>query len=34
MEEFPARAFLYQLNKQGLPWFVEELPTENLPIDN
>jgi saccharopine dehydrogenase (NAD+, L-lysine-forming) len=34
MEEFPALQFLYQLNKQGLPWFVEELPTENLPIDN
>ncbi|WP_456480473.1 saccharopine dehydrogenase family protein [Nautilia sp.] len=33
MEEFPARPFLYQLNKQGLPWFVEELPTEGLPID-
>jgi len=34
MEEFPARPFLYQLNKQGLSWFVEELPTENLPIDS
>ncbi|AZV45918.1 saccharopine dehydrogenase [Nautilia sp. PV-1] len=34
MEEFPARPFLYQLNKQGLPWFVEELPAEGLPIDN
>jgi len=34
MEEFKARPFLYQLNKQGLPWFVEELPTEGLPIDN
>ncbi|ACM93539.1 saccharopine dehydrogenase [Nautilia profundicola AmH] len=34
MEEFPARPFLYQLNKQGLPWFIEELPTEGLPIDN
>jgi len=34
MEEFPARPFLYQLNKQGLPWFVEELPTEGLPIDD
>lgn len=34
MEEFPARPFLYQLNKQGLPWFVEEMPTTGLPIDN
>ena len=34
MEEFPARPFLYALNKHGLPWFVEELPTEGLPIDN
>jgi saccharopine dehydrogenase (NAD+, L-lysine-forming) len=34
MEEFPARPFMYALNKYGLPWFIEELPTEGLPIDN
>jgi saccharopine dehydrogenase (NAD+, L-lysine-forming) len=33
MEEFPARPFMYALNKHGLPWFIEELPTEGLPID-
>ena len=33
MEEFKARPFMYELNKNGLPWFVIELPTENLPID-
>ncbi len=33
MEEFPARPFMCSLNKHGLPWFIEELPTENLPID-
>ncbi len=34
MEEFKAKPFLYQLNKQGLPWFVEELPISGLPIDD
>jgi saccharopine dehydrogenase (NAD+, L-lysine-forming) len=34
MEEFQARPFMYALNKHGLPWFIEELPTEGLPIDN
>jgi len=34
MEEFVARPFMYALNKHGLPWFIEELPTEGLPIDN
>jgi saccharopine dehydrogenase (NAD+, L-lysine-forming) len=33
MEEFDPMPFLYQLNSQGLPWFVEELPVEGLPID-
>jgi len=34
MEEFDPMPFLYELNKNGLPYFVVELPTENLPIDN
>jgi saccharopine dehydrogenase (NAD+, L-lysine-forming) len=34
MEEFPARPFMYALNKHGLPWFIEELPIEGLPIDS
>jgi len=34
MEEFPARPFMYALNKHGLPWFIEELPTVGLPIDD
>ncbi len=33
MEEFPARPFMYELNKNGLPWFIIELPTKGLPID-
>ena len=33
MEEFDAKPFMYALNKHGLPWFVQELPTEGLPID-
>jgi len=33
MEEFPARPFMYALNKYGLPWFIEELPIDGLPID-
>ncbi|NPA11494.1 MAG: saccharopine dehydrogenase family protein [Epsilonproteobacteria bacterium] len=33
MEEFDPMPFMYALNKHGLPWFVEELPSEGLPID-
>ncbi len=33
MEEFPARPFMFELNKNGLPWFIIELPTKGLPID-
>jgi len=33
MEEFDPMPFLYQLNSQGLPWFVEELPIGKSPID-
>ncbi|MEO1942507.1 MAG: saccharopine dehydrogenase family protein [Campylobacterales bacterium] len=33
LEEFDPMPFLYQLNRQGLPWFVMELPPEGLPID-
>ena len=34
MEEFPALPFMYELNKNSLPWFIKELPTEGLAIDN
>ena len=33
MEEFRAKDFMYELNENGLPWFIVELPTKNLPID-
>ncbi len=33
MEEFPAKPFMFELNKNGLPWFIIELPTKGLPID-
>ena len=34
MEEFDAKPFMYALNKHGLPWFIKELPTQGLPIDD
>lgn len=34
VEEFKAKPFMYELNRMGLPWFIKELPTEGLPIDN
>jgi len=34
MEEFEATPFMYELNKNGLPWFIKELPTKDLPIDD
>ena len=33
MEEFRAKDFMYELNKNSLPWFITELPTEGLPLD-